>query len=144
MTRIKLGHNRFATVDESDTDLLAMYSWRIDGRGYAVTQVQNDGVRKTILMHRLILKAPKGLQVDHINHDKLDNRRLNLRLCTSSQNHMNRKNLPSGTYWDGSRGRWASQIKMNNKRRFLGRFDRRQDAIDAYMHARKILFGDFS
>lgn len=74
-----------ASVDSKDYDEVAKHKWRLHPRGYAVTTVG------TILMHRLIMKPIDGLYVDHINHDKLDNKRSNLRCVTQKVNMANRR-----------------------------------------------------
>ena len=75
-----------AKVDDSDYELLSKYRWNYTN-GYAQGKVNG----KLIGMHRFIMRTPKGMVTDHINHDTLDNRRANLRICTHAQNMANRK-----------------------------------------------------
>lgn len=94
-------------VDDEDFESLNKYLWiergakeSINGiQGYASTSVLNDksewfpnGWKKyhSVYMHRFITKCPNGMEVDHINHNKLDNRKNNLRVVTRSENHLNR------------------------------------------------------
>lgn len=79
-------------VDEEDQWLLRKYHWYISSNGYVVSQEagKNHKSRKKLYLQRVIMNAPKGRQVDHINLNKLDNRRSNLRLASESQNKVNR------------------------------------------------------
>lgn len=90
---IPLTRERFAIVDDADYETLAQHLWHYMTVGYAGRD--EDGRR--VLMHRAILNAPDGLQVDHINHDGLDNRRANLRLVTRAQNEQNRRGPQRGS-----------------------------------------------
>lgn len=89
-------------------------------------------------MHRLLTNAPKGSQVDHINGDKLDNRKINLRVCTHSQNQINRgkqKNNTSGfkgVYPQKQSKKYRAKISVNGKEYHLGYFDCPIEAAKAY------------
>lgn len=88
MTPISIrGSDRPAIVDDDDARLVDGPSWRIGTHGYAVAAISG----RDVLMHRLILQAPRGMDCDHINHDLLDNRRCNLRLCSHAENMANRR-----------------------------------------------------
>lgn len=87
MKRIFLSNSGFALVDNEDYLTLAKYQWYRTNSGYAIAYI--DG--KMALMHRLLMKTPKGKQTDHINENKLDNQKKNLRNCSQSQN-MHRSN----------------------------------------------------
>ena len=80
-------------VDAQDNWLLQKYHWYISSNGYVVAQEtgKTHKTRKKLYLQRLIMNPPEGKQVDHINLNKLDNRRINLRVATESQNKMNRK-----------------------------------------------------
>jgi hypothetical protein len=99
-------------------------------------------------MHRLILTAPSELQVDHINQNRLDNRRDNLRLATRSQNNAHRRMMPSNS--SGYRGvnrhkqQWEARIKYQNQRIYLGSFANPEDAALIYDAAALLLFADFA
>lgn len=128
-------------IDEEDLKLALSRNWRVGTDGYAsfMNHVRVDGVRKGvyILLHRLITKAKKGKLVDHINGNRLDNRKENLRLGTHWLNAQNKK--AHGAWC--SRGRWTSAVKHNNERHLLGTFNTEQEAIDAYLAKKRELCG---
>jgi len=103
-----------------------------------------------IRMHRLILKAQKGQQVDHINGNGLDNRKDNLRFCTSSQNYQNsrkRKNCSSkykGVWWHKQSKKWQTGIVLNYKNYHLGYFTNEIEAAKAYDLTAAEFFGEFA
>jgi hypothetical protein len=101
-------------------------------------------------MHRAILSAPLGTQVDHINHILLDNRRENLRLATGTQNQGNRRMSANnrsgfkGVYWSKDRNLWVGQIRVAKKTYWLGYFETAKDAARAYDTAAREAFGEFA
>ena len=147
--RLVLNRGRFAIVDEEDYDRLARYKWYCIGtRGYLYAK-RCEG-KRMIYMHRDILSPPAGLSVDHKNHNTLDNRKSNLRVCTPAQNCFNR--IPSevgtsrykGVFWSSSRKRWCAVIMLNGKHIFIGYFDYELDAAIAYDDKALELFGEFA
>jgi hypothetical protein len=100
-------------------------------------------IRGRIYLHRFIASAPKGLEVDHISGNKLDNRKNNLRICTRQQNAMNMKcHKDSSTGYkcvsfDKRRKKYRVEICVNYKRIFVGRFDLLKEALKAYKAASK-------
>ena len=135
MKQIALTQGRFAIVDDEDFERLNAISWCYS-KGYAVHSMANGG---HIYMHRMVNGTPKGYQTDHLNLDKLNNRRSNLRTATRAQNNTNRpvkSNSSSrfkGVYLDGRHGHWIAQIKpIGKKRVYLGSFKREVDAATAY------------
>lgn len=123
---------------------------------YAIRSKYENGKYKSILMHRMIMDAPSEMQVDHINHNGLDNRKVNLRLCTNAQNCMNKrdflrrpKNLKGVCHFSvNRRGRiykyWRAQIGVAGKGIYLGCFNKADDAIKAYNNAAQKYFGEFA
>lgn len=106
-------------------------------------------IKKRVWLHRLILAAPKGVTVDHINGDPLDNRRCNLRLCSTQQNSWNQKardgtSSLKGVHYDRRRKKWKTEIKMGGKRHHIGRFDSEIEAAQAYEQMSRKLYGEFA
>ncbi len=144
--RVPLTQGKFALIDDEDYKLVSLYNWRwLSTRNYAQTSIQQNGTWRTIQMHRLILNAPKGVEVDHVNGNGLNNRRSNIRLCTRSENMRNRRGWKLNESWGSSfkgvhrmkDGRFRAQI-------FLGTFDTELEAAHAYNEAARILFGAFA
>ncbi len=148
--RIKLSCGKWAIVDAADYEQLSEYRWCAleKGRSWYAKTLNRNG---TILsMHRLILNAPKGLFVDHINHNGLDNRRENLRLCTHLENLRNARPSTGGSSkykgvsWEKAKKRFRAKINHNRKGIHLGYFKNEIDAAKAYDKKAKELFGEFA
>lgn len=100
----------YIKIDTLDLELISNYKWNISAQGYAVTRHP-----KSLLMHRLVLNCEKGKIVDHINNNKLDNRRANLRICSVSENNQNIDKKCRGVANCGN-GIYFSNITINKKR----------------------------
>lgn len=127
---IPLGKSgKFAIVDEEDYEWLSQWKWRL-GNGYAVRSIN----RKTTGMHRVINQTPEGLETDHINRNKLDNRKSNLRSATRSANSKNRALSPknvsgcAGVSWSKDKQAWLAITRIEKKRWNLGCFEKMEDA----------------
>jgi hypothetical protein len=149
MTKIiTLTQGREAIVDDEDYEYLNQWKWFYARCGYATGHVNCHS--KTVYMHRVIMETPTGMETDHVNGDKLDNRKNNLRMCTSQQNKANKtkeNNNTSGykgVTWDKSRKTWNAKIMINYKCINLGRFVNIVDAARAYDEAATKLFGNFA
>ena len=140
MKKILLPKGKFALVDDEDFESLNKYKWQYMTKGYAARHIYIGSGHKNrkgrwIHMHRILANTPDNLQVDHINHNKLDNRKSNLRNVTNQQNHFNMplaKNNTSGykgIYWFRRDGIWHAQITVSSKRIHLGYFDDIKKAI---------------
>ena len=149
MKKIVLTQGYYALVDDEDYNKLSVYKWHSAKRRdkvYAERTGGGQGNKKTISMHREITKAPKGAEVDHINHRGLDNRKVNLRICTKSQNQMNSKKVRGvskykGVTWDKHAKKWKSQIREKGKIVCLGYFDIEHEASVVYEQRAKLLHG---
>ena len=141
-------------VDEADYDWLNQWKWCAHSQGYAI-RTQNIGykngkqINKTISMHRVIMEAPDDMDVDHINGDVRDNRRCNLRVCTTSENLRNKISKVGfskykGVGLHGYRKKWRSYITVDNKHISLGYFASEREAAEAYNEAAKKYFGEFA
>jgi hypothetical protein len=153
MKEIPLTQGKAALVDDADYEFLNQWKWCTHQFGKKWYAVRGQGTRKTqkiLLMHRVITNAPDGMEVDHWDHDGLNNQRYNLRVCTSSQNKANKpKRIDNtsgykGVTWDRFRGKYVAQIHVNGKHIFLGRFSDVEEAARAYDKAAIKIFGEFA
>ena len=147
---IALPHGRVTIVDEADYADLLKHSWCVGTSGYAATTLYGlEGEKTTFSLHRYLLDAPHGLCVDHINGDKLENRRTNLRLATYSQNNTNTKRTcrksVTGLLGVSQLGkRYLARITRDRITHSLGTFDTAEEAHQAYVEAAQRLFGQYT
>ena len=148
MKEMILRDGRKTLLDDDDFELFNRNLWGVNSNGYARRGVGKRA--KTLLLHRLVIDAPEGMFVDHINCDKLDNRKSNLRLCTSSQNKMNvglKSNNTTGykgVSFRKDRNKYRASIELNGKTFRLGTYTDPVEAAKAYDEAAKRLFGEFA
>lgn len=146
----------FALVDDDIYAAIHRMKWWQSAQGYACTTFWEQGKSTNVLMHRMIMQIKgheiKGLSIDHINHNPLDNRVDNLRVCTQSQNSANsRKSKDIATYsqykgvsFRKDNGRWIATIRVRRKQIHLGYFDSEAEAAAAYNQAALKYFGEFA
>jgi hypothetical protein len=127
--------------DPEDADRVGMVKWHRHPGGYANGWLNGEKV----LMHRFILGVKSGQIVDHVNGDKLDNRRCNLRVCTVSQNQMNRHgDRTKGIHWNKMERKWKAYINRDGVRKNLGTFTNQKDAVAAYNSVVNEIHGAFA
>lgn len=147
MKEIQLTQGKVTQVDDEDFWWLSQYKWVAScerGRCYAVRK-DLGGSGRNIRMHREIMKTPKHLDCDHIDHDCLNNQKSNLRNCTRSENMQNSsKSTPKGVHWNRKRQYYQSSIRHNGENIHLGCFSTAEEAAAAYSFAAKVLFGEFA
>ena len=147
MKEIKLTKGKVALVDDEDFEYLNQWKWQCS-KGYATRHVRKNNKHTYPRMHRILLNVPDGMLTDHINHNKLDNRKCNLRICSNSQNIANsrrRKDNNSGykgVYFD--RKKWRASIRCNGVLIHLGMFDDKESAFRSYVNKARELFGEFA
>lgn len=149
-TTYKMPGNHIVNFDQEDYPLICAFSWCCT-RGYAYARrVRTSLLTKTqyVYMHRLIMNAKPGEQVDHINRNRLDNRKSNLRLCTHQENNYNRslkgKCGYRGVRWRKDRDKWEARISVNGRTKHLGYYTCSLDAAKAYNNAALDLRGEFA
>lgn len=140
-------------VDDEDLERVLTHerAWWLNAEGYVISETGSNKLqnRKPILLHRFIMQPEKHLIIDHKNHNLLDNRRCNLRVCTAAENSFNRrkdsrnKSGYKGVCFEKSRNKWAADIRAFGVRYRLGRFDTAEQARDAYVEAAKKLHGEW-
>jgi hypothetical protein len=147
MKEIDLPNGVVVIVDDEDYAWLSTMRWHLNTQGYAARKVGRNG---TMLMHRLILGLEKGdeRRGDHIDGNRLDNRRANLRTCTHAENNRNRRTQANNS--TGYRGvskasatTFRAQIKMDGVKIYLGAFSTAEEAHQAYCEAAKRYHGEF-
>lgn len=139
-------------VDAEDEAILNSRKWRIIS-GYVVSdKTKNDTNITTyrIYLHREIMHCPEGKYVDHINGNKLDNRKANLRICTIAENSRNvglrkdNKTGHKGVFYSSGHKAYKATIRVNKKQIYLGCFKDINKAIAAYQAAAVKYHGEFA
>ena len=154
--RIPLTRGKYAIVDPDDYRRLSKYKWyaiKQGGNFYAARNIRDkNGKQRQIFMHRQICRVANHLLVDHINRNGLNNRKVNLRQATYSQNGQNRAKYTSRTFsskykgvtWNRGHRLWEAEITIYRKRIFLGSFDSEARAARAYDRAARRYHGEFA
>lgn len=159
MKTIPLTQGKYAIVDDEDYEYINKWKWhaRKDKRNfYAARGVVVDRKKhrvKLFFIHNEIMKPKDGMLVDHVDHDGLNNKRNNLRICTDIENRMNRRKCPTvkgkkcsskykGVCLKGKK--WFSYIGGKKKYKCIGLFDNEIDAAKAYDEFAKIMYGRFA
>lgn len=152
MQKIPLSRGYFALIDDEDYQRVSKYKWTYDN-GYAVRGIRLPNRRyKKIMLHRFLINAKPGQFVDHIDGNRSNNTRSNLRICTKAQNGQNR-HIPAPnkvSHYKGvsrthnTRDRWQALIIANGKRHYLGSFPSQEEAARAYDTKARELHGEFA
>lgn len=151
MKKIQLTKGQEAIIDDDDFERVSRHKWfaklEYGKYWYASTKLNGSHVR----MHRFILDCLESKKVvDHINSNGLDNRKSNLRLCTTEQNSANRRKLAKaaskfkGIHWDKRRKKWLAEIRPRGTRVHIGYFSDEIEAATAYNIAAIEHFGEFA
>lgn len=147
MRWIKLTRGKRCKVDDDLFDFLNQWKWYFSGN-YAVRGVRRKSVKNgyiTIMMHNSINNTPQGFETDHINRDKLDNRRENLRSATRAENRYNmelradNKSGQRGVSWYKQTNRWVARGSVNGKLTTLGYFKDIKDAIHCRLQHEQVV-----
>jgi hypothetical protein len=152
---LPLSQGRVAIVDDEDYEYLSQWKWCYNNgyasRGLTAAEKRESG-RKSgkVLMHREIMGHPKGMMIDHINGNGVNNQRSNLRICSTEENAKNQRiqrNNTSGfkgVSWIKRDKKWRAVIYYNGKLRILGTFQIKEEAADAYDRAACELYRDYA
>jgi hypothetical protein len=144
--QISLGAGQYAYVDAADYEQLRRYRWSRCGSGYAGRREKG----RLIFMHRQIMQTPKGRVVDHIDGNRTNNCRANMRNCTDMQNRRNQAKRIGcvcrfkGVYYRKRAGKYFSSVMFNGKVVWLGYFDDDAQAARAYDRKVAELFGEYA
>ncbi len=149
MKKIKLNKGYYTLIDDEDYSRFKDLKLHLrKSRNTLNAAILING--KKVFIHRIIMNCPDNMYVDHKNHNGLDNRRSNLRICTNKQNIMNSKKFKigsseyKGVSWQKNRRKWHSYIHYNYKKIHLGSFDNEKKAALAYNNAAKKYFGEYA
>jgi hypothetical protein len=147
---IPLSNGGHAMVDPDMFEFLSKWKWRRNKGGYAIRGGWVNGRKYTVKMHRVVAGTPNGMLTDHINGNKLDNRRCNLRYATNAQNNHNlrvgarNKSGYKGVSWDKLHKTWRAEIRKGDTKYMLGYFPSKEQAALAYNEAATRLFGEYA
>jgi hypothetical protein len=132
-------------IDLDDVQKIKEFTWSISSNGYVINVVNK------LLLHRYLTSCPSDKVVDHINGNRLDNRKYNLRICTQDENNLNITTLRSdntsgvkGVGWNKKLNKWRARINYKGKEYHLGYFNTKEEAIQARIKKELELFGEFS
>lgn len=145
---IPMTRGKIAMCDADMYDAVIGHQWRPDGFGYPCMQIE----RRTYLLHRMVMERiePDFEQVDHIDHNILDNRRSNLRVATASDNAANKRLTKSNktgykaVFFNKKTNKWTVTVKKHGKNNRIGSFTTKEQAAIAYNEAAKIIHGEFA
>ena len=148
---IPLTKGKTAIIDARDIEKVAPYKWRFHA-GYARSFIYNPQSRRIITIHmsHVILPCPEGMFIDHINRNKLDNRRCNLRIATRSQNNANRKSFTNsksqykGVLKSKKTGWWEAAIRKDGTQIHLGSYETEIAAASAYNDYARKMWGKYA
>lgn len=137
-------HKMMCDID--DWEKLKMYFWRLGKNGYVLTNIGNNGPEYTAF-HMNVIKCPNGMVRDHINRNRIDNRKVNLRIVTHEVNARNtstpRTNTSGykGVTYSKTDRKFIAQISVGRKTYHLGRFDTAKEAYVARLSGEEKYFG---
>lgn len=136
ITRMYDSQGNYTLIDTEDIEKVKPHYFTLGSKGYWQT------THSHIRLNRFIMDCPEGMVVDHISHDKADNRKCNLRICTIGQNNMNHKR--KGYCFNKEQGKWVAYCSKNGKRHFGGYYDTEDEAALVASQLRNELFDEYA
>lgn len=144
-TFMPLSTGGFTLIDAADHERVSAFTWSQGTHGYPVRQKKEGGRGRCFLLHRELLGLQRGdkRQADHINRDRLDNRRCNLRVVTHAQNSQNEpahggSSKYRGVSWNKEKGKWQAYAMLAGRQKNLGYFDSETAAASVASHYRSV------
>jgi hypothetical protein len=146
---IPLSNGGATRIDTADAGRVSKHVWHQDTQGYARAMVKIEKRWRLVRLHRFLMAPPARLFVDHIDGDRLNNQRLNLRLCSPAQSAKNTKarggtSRFKGVCWHRGAKKWMAQIQVDRVNHHLGLFIAEEDAATAYRQAALKMHGNFA
>jgi hypothetical protein len=146
MKFIELTKGEQAIADDEDFEFLSQWKWYFDR--YAMRNERVNRGQRKVLMRRVIMNTPEGFETDHINRNKLNNRKANLRICTTFENQANKKkSLNKSSIYKGVsklKDKWISQVVCGKRLTFIGLFNQEHHAALAADLWNRDLYGQFA
>ena len=136
VTKMYDNKGNYTLIDTEDIEKVKPHYFTLGSKGYWQT------THTHIRLNRFIMDCPEGMIVDHISHDKADNRKCNLRICTVGQNNMNNKR--KGYYYNKTERKWIVMCYKDGKRYYGGRYSTEEDAKRVSKGLRDEIFGEFA
>lgn len=143
MKKVMLGKS-LLKIDDQDAHFLSTHKLFVHSRGYVTGYRIGRRSEGYELLHRMIVRPGPGFIVDHADGDKMNNTRRNLRVCTYSQNNANKRLDRTVRGVRKKKNKWNARIKVRGTDKYLGSFESRSEAIQAYNVAAFSAFGDFA
>ena len=150
MKEVTLTRGKVALLDDEDFERVSAHKWCYMTAGYGARSVCQGKSKRIVYLHRFLLEAPDGKRVDHIDGNKLNNQRSNLRLCTHQENMQNSKQYANntsghkGVAFDKFTGSWKAYINVAGKTVHLGRFPTAELAAEYRNSMAEKVFGEFN
>lgn len=145
---LKNAHGTFAVVDDEDYERVSQWQWLLRERKGLCYAIRYEN-QQCIFLHREIMRAGHGTNIDHRNGDGLNNTRLNLRFCTHTENLRNSTSRVGsskfkGVHWDNTKRRWCAQITIGNNQKIRRYFQDDESAARVYDQLAIRFFGAFA
>lgn len=144
---VPLTCNKEVMIDAEDLPFIGQWNWCYHNE-YAIRNNAKGELPTQVFMHRILNKTPNGFDTDHVDRDKLNNRKCNLRTCTRSQNKKNCSPRGVSKYvgvsWINEIKKWRVSIRINGKKTHVGSYANELEAAKAYNDAASFFYGEYA